>query len=220
MIALAAGLALLGGSTAWAQTLDFTVPAVNPGASISYDGSTDLVGTGIRITDVTGESTPLNNLITQLITGGVLTFNTGKLTSFTTSPATWSFGGGGANSILITGGMSTPSIPGGTTLLSGTVESATVTEGGGNFKVAVAAFFNTINSTLAGYYGVPTTGWSGNFNIGFNAAGTPPGAFSSTNVSSGDVITSVPEPSSLAIAGLGALGMIGVGLRRRTAVKA
>jgi len=39
--------------------------------------------------------------------------------------------------------------------------------------------------------------------------------FDKTNSFSGLVATSVPEPSALAIAGLGALGMVGCGLRRR-----
>jgi hypothetical protein len=37
---------------------------------------------------------------------------------------------------------------------------------------------------------------------------------------SGIPVTSVPEPTTLAIAGLGALGMIGYGLRRRKALGA
>ncbi len=43
------------------------------------------------------------------------------------------------------------------------------------------------------------------------------GAGSSITLSSSTVATAVPEPSTMAIASLGSLGMIGYGLRRRKA---
>jgi hypothetical protein len=222
---LAAALALLGSTSlrAAGPDLDFTVPSSNPGAAISYAGGANpLVGTGITITQVEGDSTPANNLVVQAITGGLLNFTTGNLTGSTAT--SWSFGAGPAGALTITGGIAGLGIAAGSTLLSGTIQSATVTSGGGNnFEVAISLFSNTVNSTLAAFYGLQggSFPWSGNFNIGFqtSSAATPPGAFSTSPsgaVKSGDVITTpVPEPSTMAIAGLGAIGFIGFGLRRR-----
>jgi hypothetical protein len=68
--ALAVGLMVVGSASARARTLtlDFDIPAVNLGASISYaGGAAPLIGTGITITDVNGLA----------ITGGDLSFTTG-----------------------------------------------------------------------------------------------------------------------------------------------
>ncbi|MGC8641282.1 MAG: PEP-CTERM sorting domain-containing protein [Isosphaeraceae bacterium] len=212
IFALAAGVALIGGSSAWAQSLDFTVPAVNTGASISYATSGgDLVGTSISITDVTGIGTPSNAGAPVGITNGFLNFSSGAFASVNGSE--WDFGGGGPITITATSPF------GGGALLSGTITNAQVTGSGGTYHVAIAAFFNTISSGVASYFGVPTSGWSGNLSISFNTSNavTAPGTFTSSSVRSGDVTTSVPEPSTMAIAGLGALGLIGYGLRRRRA---
>jgi hypothetical protein len=171
---------------------------------------------------VQGRNTPSNNLAIQTITGGLLNFTTGNLTGST--PTTWTFGAGPSGAMTIAGGIAGLGIAAGTNLLSGTIQSATVTSGGGNnFNVAVSLFSNTVNATLAAFYGLTggSAPWSGNFNIGFttSSSATPPGAFSTSPnglVQSGDVTTSpVPEPSTMAIAGLGAIGFIGFGLRRR-----
>jgi len=79
---------------------------------------------------------------------------------------------------------------------------ALATAGGGNGVVAITFnFANLINITLGTLADQPLTTTS----------------FAGTISASGVNITSVPEPSSFAIAGLGALGMIGYGLRRRKA---
>jgi PEP-CTERM motif len=224
IFALAAALPMLGGTAARAQpTLDFTVPASNPGASISYaGGATDLVGTGITITQVQGLDTPMSNLVIEAITSGALNFTSGAFTG-NVGTSEWVFGAGPAGGLTITGGISSLGLANGSTLLSGTIESVSVIAAGSTFKVGIAAFLNTINSTLASHYGFQGgsgASWTGVYNIGFNAKGSAPGSFSSSSVQSGGVDTSpiVPEPSSLVIAGLGALGMIAFGLWRRKAV--
>src|SRR5262249_39956196 len=150
-------------------------------------GASPLVGTGIRISDVTGLGTPLNNLVSQAVTSGLLNLTTGNFAG-SSGPGNWQFGVGPNNGITITRAVPGAGIASSTTLLQGTILSATVTSGAGNFKVAVDAFINTINSTLASYYGVPVSA-TGNFNIGFSAPGTAPSPFSSTSVTSGDVIS-------------------------------
>jgi len=223
IFALAAGLALFGGTSAWAQKLDFSVPAGGSG-SISYaGGATDLTATGIGVASVLPTGTPLHSGVSLPYTPlGTLAFSSGAYTSTGSSSTVWNFLGGGA--ITISGTL-TPNPPDTGTQLSGTVQSATVTNVSGVFDLAVTVFVNTIDATLATYLGVPTTGWSGALHIDFNPASTNTSpstgtAFASTSVGSGDVVTSVPEPSSLAIAGLGGLGLIGFGLRRRKALGA
>jgi hypothetical protein len=219
IFALAAGLALFGGTSAWAQSLDFTVPGLNPGASISYaGGATDLVASNITITTVQGLGTPLNNLVITALTNGLLNFTSGAFAGVVGTE--WTFGGGGAGSITISATGPASVLP--SPLLTGQILNAQVTGSGGGFHVAIAAFVNTIGTGLASLYGVPTTGWSGNLNIGFTTPDGPvaPAAFNSSLVSSGDVLCTVPEPSTMAIAGLGGLGLIGYGLRRRKAMGA
>jgi hypothetical protein len=216
-------LALVGmTSTVQAQlAVDFTVPALNLGASVSYAGGANpLVGTGIRISEVTGLGTPLNNTVSQAVTSGVLNLTSGNFGG-SSGPGDWQFGVGPANGITITGAVPGAGIPSSTTLLQGTILSATVTAGGGNFKVAVDAFINTLNSTLASYYGVPTDA-AGNFNIGFFAPGSAPNGFSSTIVSSGDVISAaVPAPGFLVLLCSGsAVSLFGYAWRRAKAVAA
>ncbi len=182
MLALAAGLALGVGTPARAgSTLDFTVPASNPGASISYaGGATDLVGTDITITQVQGLNTPMNNLVTEAITSGSLNFTSGAFTG-NVGTNEWDFGAGAAGGITITGGISSLGIADGSTLLSGTIESAKAFVAAGTFKVGISAFFANVNDTLASSYGLSGGAtWSGNFNITFNADGLAPDSFSST----------------------------------------
>jgi hypothetical protein len=222
-IAILALLALVG-MTASVQaqpTVDFTVPASNPGASMSYaGGASPLVGTNIRITEVTGLGTPLNNLVSQAVTSGVLNLTTGNFVG-SSGPGNWQFGVGPVDGITITGAVPGAGIAWSTTLLHGTILSASVTAGSGNFKVAVDAFIDTIDATLASYYGVLANA-TGNFNIGFQAPGTAPSAFSSTSVTSGDVIsTAVPAPGFLVLlCSGGAASLFGYAWRRAKAVAA
>jgi hypothetical protein len=214
-------LSTLGSEAARAQpALEFTVPAINAGASISYaGGSSDLVATGISISQVEGINTALDNLVIQAISGGVLHFTSGAFTS-SVGTSEWIFGAGGSGSMTITGGISGLGLANGSTLLTGQIESVDVIASGSTFKVAISTFVDTVNSTLASAYGVPggDTAWSGNLNFGFVATGLAPGPFSSSAVTSGNVVTSpvlASEPSSLMTVGLGALAMIGFGLGRR-----
>jgi hypothetical protein len=190
-------LAVMASSVHAQPSVDFTVPASNPGASISYaGGSNPLVGTNISITEVTGlGGTPLHNGVTQAVVGGVLNFTTGNFSN--SVGGDWEFGVGSANSLTIAGAVPGAGIPASTTLLQGTVLSAKVDVTSG--KVALGAFINTIDPTLAAYFGLLTPG-SGGFNIRFLASAVAPNAFTSTTVSSGDVLsTAVPAPGFLVL---------------------
>lgn len=221
---LAFGLALFANQAAQAiPILDFGVVAPNPPtASISYaGGASPLVGTGIVVDEVVGIDTPLNNGVVRALTSGLLTFTTGPLHTFIPgtgmplpTPDLWEFKGGGPITISGDDGLG----PGNRTLLSGTILAATVVAplAGGTFKVAVAAFFNTVDPVLAAYYGLPDEGerYTGTFNLQFNAVTQPDKSFTSSVVLSGDITTSpAPEPGTLALAGVAVVG--GIVWRRR-----
>ncbi len=120
VVLLAAIAVLVLSSSAWAQEeLDFTIPASNPGAVISYGGGADpLVGTKITVTDVTGVSTPDNNGTTFTCTKCVLAFTSGA------EDGPWSWGAGGSITLTGTVDDGPDSVTG--TLLSGTISSASV----------------------------------------------------------------------------------------------
>jgi len=220
IFALAVGFALVQAPQLRAQpSLDFNIASGGTG-SVSYAGGTgaligsDTVGT---VEGVFG--TPSNNNTTLNITGGSLSFNTGAASG--NNPGAWQWVGTSGNFITITGIVASQGTfvgPTSSALLTGTIETASVQVNGGTNKVVLSVFVDTVDATLASYFGLPggSAPWQGSLNLSFQVAATLGSAFSTTNVGSGDAITNpVPEPSTMAIAGLGALGLIGYGLRRR-----
>ena len=72
----------------------------------------------------------------------------------------------------------------------------------------LAPFRDTKGEALMDAFGVPGEGWAGLINLTFNT---------STNIAaSGDVINT-PIPGSLLLMGSGVLGMLGIGVRRKSA---
>jgi len=229
IFALAAGLGLFGGTSVWAQVLDFNAPGGT--GSVTYAGGANpLVVTGVGVTSVIGLGTPLHPGVSLTYTpAGTEAFTTGNYVAAGSGGNIWNFGGGGP--ITISGTIPAQgTFPGDVagTQLTGTIQSARVDTTGPATSVVLSVFINTIDAALSTYYGIPTGArWAGNLTLHFSPDGitnTTPAtgtAFSSTVVGSGDTTTSpVPEPSSLAIAGIGALGLIGYGLRRRKALGA
>lgn len=206
--------------------LDFNIAPPSPG-TISYAGGVNpLVGTDIGVDTVIGENTPANNNAVRNCIGCGLDFTTGNLTG---SDAThWFFGGGGT--ITLTGGIDLNhdgdvadvgvDVLAGSTIFTGSFNSAEVVSESSNFRVAIAMFIDTKDPTLLDFYGLPVgIPYDGNFNISFMATGTPPDAFTSSSIKSGDIVNiPTPEPTSLLLLGTGlvSLGFIGRNRKRWT----
>ena len=215
---------LMAMSLSAAPVLDFGVIAPTAG-SISYAGGiAPLVGTGIDVDNVTlidsGTGLPIGP--SHSIFLGSLNFSTGNLTS--SSATGWVFGPGGT--ITLSGSVDvndTPLNPADDItgiIFSGTFQGASVGVFGGSFKIAGASFTDEKNSDLLKAYGLPGGLYSGNFNISFNAAGSPPNGFRSTAVLSGDVTNqapAVPEPMTVLLLGSGLVGLGAVSRKRRNA---
>jgi hypothetical protein len=224
ILATVAGLALMGASVAMATpTLDFGVAAPTTGSITYAGGAAPLIGTEISVDNVTGLNTVLNNHVSFDILGGVLNFTTGNLVG--SNASTWSFGGGANSFITLTGSVDLNDdgigdISG--VLMTGQFGTASVTNLGGVFKIAGASFFDFKDPELLALFGLPTSlpngdplMYAGNFNISFNAAGTPPNGFRSTEVLSGDITnTPVPEPGTIVLLGAGLLGLGFYGRKR------
>jgi len=193
--------------------LDFGVIAPTTG-SISYAGGMNpLVGTNIQVDNIVG----LPGGTTLTCVGCVLNFTTGNLTG--TTGTTWDFGGGPATSITVTGTAvdSLNNVIASGALLTGGFGMATVTNFANTFKIAGASFTDVKDPNLLAFFGLPTgIPYNGNFNISFMGTGTPPGAFASSTVLSGDIVnTPTPEPGTMLLLGSGLAGFGYLARRRR-----
>lgn len=224
-LALVLGTALTGffSPSARAVELDFNISAPTSG-TISYGGTGGgLTGTNIEVDNVVGLSTPANANVTSLCLSCMLNFSSGTLAGSGGAPPSgvnngwWRFGSGG--SITITGGVQlqgSTDIPAGTTLLSGTFDSAFVQDLGSSFKVTFGSFTDTKHPDLLAYYGLAPSPFEGALTLLFGSVNTGVGdAFTSTSVFSGSVVnTPVPVPAALWLFGSGVVAF--AGLARRT----
>jgi hypothetical protein len=222
IFSLALALALTLGSKAHATgILDFGVVAPTTGTISFAGGTAPLVGTNIQVDEVVGDfGTPLNDGVVRNCIGCVLNFTTGAATA-----GTWNFGPGG--SITIVGGVDLNNngildggdVPANTTLLSGTLNGAMIIVVSNQLRIAGAAFVDVKDADLAAFYGLPGgpgVPYAGGFNLGFLSTVASPNAFSSSQVTSGDIVNMpVDLPSSLLLLGSGLVGFAYLTARSR-----
>ena len=201
-----------------ALAIDYTVTGDSL-SSIIYDPSLDafLHGNNLTVTGVTGTDTQLNAGVTLPILNGALNFQTGALTSATGT--TWNFGSGGT--ITLQGGISAIGLPSNTTLITGSFNSASVTElalGTYQFDIVGATFGDSDNPNIYQYFGVPDNSTCTNaLNLSFIGTSNAGGGFTSINNYGGVVVdspTPTPIPAAAWLFGSGLMGL--VGLRRKT----
>lgn len=179
-------------------------------------GGQGQISTTVNVTQVTASPAETLSISVQLVASNLGASSTNILwnnpagTPVTASAAASLAASGDTGTVTTTTYYaSTSSLA--TTGLGANVISATSSPGNTSGNLANPATTYTLSQTVV------LTG----FTIG---AGPPPGTnaptFGGTSSIVGPALAAVPEPSSLAIAGIGALGMIGFGLRRRKAMGA
>jgi hypothetical protein len=196
------------------SSLDFGIKSPTTGSLSFAGGSAPLIGSNIDVDDVIGLSTPGNPGIVSICASCSLDFTTGA------SSGGWNFGAGGT--ITITGGIdfpdSTTDIGTGSTLLSGTFDSATVIDVGSGtfeFQIVGGSFTDTKNSVLLAFYDLPDVLYAGGLNLSFSTGAPMGNAFSSSTLYSGDVVNQpVPVPAAVWLFGSGLVGLASIARRR------
>jgi len=173
--------------------------------------------------------TPYNVNITETTTFSSTTqaTGTGSGSSFSGTQTGWSGAytitnntGGTVQGVLQGGIFLTVQFSGATLTVVNSSSSGTALLGGGSVIITPGAFTaGAVNPIIQPEtFGFTLPGISSSVSV---AGGSSVGFTSFTASDSGNTTaTVVPEPSTMAIAGLGALGMIGYGLRRRKALGA
>lgn len=202
---------LMVGTVARASDLGFSLNPQSAQGLIKFaGGSSVLDGEDIGVDAVTGLNTPLNGPNTRLpVTGGDLSFQTGKFLGGNAAGTQWDFGSGGV--LNLKGAVPSLGIPANSDLLTGQFSDPTFVRSlnGGDLKVQGGAFFSIVNEKLASYFGLPTgvVLYSGGLTTLFRAAGTPPNSFTSSGFTGGTLtVTPVPEPGSVLVFGALAAG--------------
>jgi len=197
---IASQITTIDGYTANIQTIVTNYPGPAGG----------LISTNVNISGTTG--TPATLTVTaQLVNPIGSPVNSNLLWNTQSSPVTVTAGTTFAPQTGVTSGTvttntyfaSTSSLS--TTGLTGTPVTATTSIPGGS-----PGFTGTSMTNTSGTYTLSETLTISGLNVGAGIV----------NFGGTSSVTAVPEPSSMAIAGLGALGMIGYGLRRRKALGA
>ena len=219
-------------SPAQAYLLDFTVASVNPGVLISHAGGCPseppVVGSNLTVVDVSRMG-DLKRQLSPTITppNKILNFQTGPLVDyFSNVPSATSLcmlgGTSPQGSITLQGGTSCLNMSGGTTIVSGSFGTASVTEpapvrGNSFFYVAGSNFTDNKSDALLASLCLHRQTANGNFEPGFAASfASAPGAFTGPMVPSGNILHHLaPFSSTLLLLGCGLMGLVGLRYRRR-----
>jgi hypothetical protein len=182
--------------------------ATNAQAALFIDFGGAPVGTitvnappGNNINTATNITVPTTFTVTTIAPGDQSGLALGG--TFTVNPGTWSL-------------VSPPGVTTLTKSWTGTAGTFTTTL---NTLTVNRSVSNSLTLNYSGTLngpGIPAGGQADFFQVAFTQAGGP-GAGISATVTETSFSTVVPEPSSMAISTLGALGLIGYGLRRRKA---
>ena len=196
-----------------AASIEFTVaPIINAGSVSFAGGSAPLVGTDIRISQITGIDTPLNAGVTLTCTACELTFETGAYLGNIGPFSLWDSAG---SSVSVTGGVNLVAglpfeIPLGSTLLSGGFSTAILDTHLGGLNLTAAMIEHSYHSALAAFFGIDDGPAISDFLLNFVAEGSLPESMASTSILSGSIVTSVPETDTWWLVGLSAsLALVG-----------
>ena len=217
-------------ASANASQIHFDLNLPDTSGSIYFNGGTSnpLVGEDIPVHVVTGVGTPSNDGTEFDIINGLLDFQTGDLTSYSSSGGnqTWTFSGGG--SLTITGtvdvdgeGDVDAGEPTGNLVYDGEFYSNIVLEmqaGSFEYWATIGSFRDSKNEDLVDLFGMPDGLYEGGFNISFLAEVTDEDthAFQSTETQTGDLTNMlVPVPSAVWLLGSGLIAAVGVNSRKK-----
>lgn len=215
MLAVLSATSFVGTAVATTTTIDFsTGVGTDIGALFYAGGANPLVGSNILIGAVTGVSTPSNVGVTDVISGGILSFTTGNFVSYDAAFQTYTFAPGGSITITGTGpgcttvggcGGNTPNAASGPTLLTGVDVSAQYLAGLVNLYITTGS--DTKDPKLVQFFGlnpadIPAWDFYGSVHATVSSGGGG-GAFTAASNHSTDIsnipVSTVPEPSSIVL---------------------
>jgi len=196
------------------------------GGTISSAGlGSAVIGGGILINNVNGIGVPVNDGVHQ-VTGsapgstGILSFQTGAITSVTNNGGLYQYTFDGGGSFTIQGNIPDAGIGGNPVLLSGSFYDGSfsiIDIGSGYLALFQGNGSDTKSPDLLSYFGLPDTpfrfaGYS--FGAALTGEVGRNGSFSSSAISTDIVNTAAPEPSAILLLG-SCLLVIGGLLRRK-----
>jgi len=235
MPAAFAGLLALGflSTAASAQTLTITVQE-GAGPTQSFTDSGSLSGAGLSAGALT--VTTADYSISFLGSNASENGGSSQVQSSTTSVTDTNFLGGGAAGLLtITITATGYTGPSGSTTVTSSIGGSVTTDSGGKDSLSFNSMVNGTNLATQSFTDLPKGSYNNTISptvsslpstysmgevlqIQLNSFNDKLNYSSSTDLTNTPV--AVPEPSTMAIAGLGGLGMLGYGLRRRKALGA